>query len=406
MSGVWRERRWRPWEVLTVALAYAYLSWLPVGFMTQRAGSMGRMGWPFVNLPTTIAVSLVAFAVAWGVMAVPARRWATPVHLLGMALSVLFAYWVYRQYVDHYAPVTDRATALQYGAEELLAGRNPYYRHTQLDNTISPMVGGLLLAVPFVLTSGDMYWQGLVWLVLTIAFLSWLCGTRAGLVTGALLVLSPAFRLELSIQSDGWLNGAALAVTGTAVYLLAARYRRSTWWTAAYVAAALVFAMAFSYRFIYAVLALPLGALVWRHYGRRALLTAAIPAGVASVLLIFVPYLADPAVYAPFTKAGLGSRPGMIANLPLLTGLACAAVAVVGTLLLRTLAGVWGTMFVASVVFITLTGWGQHDWYQYLTWAYNGAALVFALFALCLPLRPPPGVATDRTLLEDLRGRR
>ena len=48
----------------------------------------------------------------------------------------------------------------------------------------------------------------------------------------------------------------------------------------------------------------------------------------------------------------------------------------------------------------------QHDWYQYLTWAYNGAALVFALFALCLPLRPPPGVATDRTLLEDLRGRR
>lgn len=401
----WRGRRWRVWECLTVALGYAYLSWLPVGFMTRKGGSMGWMGWPMTSIPRAVLLSLLAFAVGWVVVRTRERAWTVVASLVGMIVCTVVAYWVYRQYVDHYAPVTDRATALQYGFEELMAGRNPYYRQTQLGQTISPMVGGLILAGPFVLTHGDMYWQGMVWFVITLAFLTWLGGARAGLVAGALLLFSPAFRLELSIQSDGWANAAALAVTGTALYLLAGRYRRSRWWTAAYVAGALVFALAFSYRFIYVVLALPLGVLLWRHYGLRAMLTAAVPAGVASLLMIFVPYFADPSVYAPFTKAGMGTTEFTVPGLPIITAVACVLVTVAGTFLMRSMAGVWGTMFAVSLVFITLTGWGQHLWYQYLTWAYNGAAIVFALFALCLPRQAPPGVAAPRSLWEDLRDR-
>ncbi|MEP7160344.1 MAG: hypothetical protein ABI746_04515 [Dermatophilaceae bacterium] len=45
-----------------------------------------------------------------------------------------------------------------------------------------------------------------------------------------------------------------------------------------------------------------------------------------------------------------------------------------------------------SMTFIVLTGWGQREWYQYLTWAYNRATIVFGLFALVLPVTRPPGV--------------
>lgn len=402
----WRTRRWRPWEVVLVALAYAFLSWLPVGYRGRGGdipAAMGAMGWPFWTIPGSILLSLAAFVAGWFLMGLPQRRWAVPLYVVGMALCLYATLLVYNHYGPHFAPLSDRATALQYGFEELRAGHNPYYRHTQLDNTISPMLGGIILAGPFVLAHGDLWWQGMIWLGIVMAFLSWLCGARTGLVAGALLVFSPAIRFEVSIQSDGWINGAALAVSGTLLYLLAGRYRRSRWWTAAYVAAALFFALAFSYRFIYAVIALPLGVLLWRHYGLRAMLTAAVPAGVASAVLIFGPYLADPTVYAPFTKASLGTSETTVPGLPLITAIACVAITLVGTLLMRSLAGVWGTMFAVSLVFVVLTGWGQHAWYQYLTYAYNGAALIFVLFALSLPLRPPPDAATDRSLLADLR---
>jgi hypothetical protein len=402
-----RGRRWRGWAVVGVALGYAFLSWLPVGYLsygdTVPHGLGRRLWWPFWNPTATVLLTAGAFLVAWGLHRLGSRRWLTALAVAGSVACLLAAYVFYRGSAGHYAAATDRATALQYGAEELLAGRNPYYRHTQLGNTISPMLGGLLLAVPFVLTHGDLYWQGLVWFVLLIGGLTWWCGARAGVVTAALLFLSPAFRFELAIQSDGWVNGAALVVTGTAVYLLAGRYRASRWWTTAYVVAAILFALAFSYRFIYAVLALPLLVLLWRHYGRRAALTAAIPAGLASAVLIFGPYLADPAVYAPFTKAGLGTSETTVPGLPLITAVACIGVTVIGTLLMRSLAGVWGTMFAVSLVFIALTGWGQHQWYQYLTYAYNGAALVFGLVALALPTNAPEGVRRDRSLLADLR---
>lgn len=366
------------------------------------------MGWPFWSVQHAVGVSLLVFGLV-GVFLIgraarrPRPRGSPPLPLarntrvdvvciLGMIAVLALAYLMYARYVDHYAPLTDRATALQYGFEELLGGRNPYFRHTQLDNTISPMLGGILLAGPFVLISGTMYWQGLVWLALTMVFLAVLCGPRFGFAAGAVLLASPAIRLELSVQSDGWLNGAALAIFGTALYLLAGRIQRSRLWLTAAVAMSVVFALAVSYRFIYVVVALPLGVLIWRHFGVRALVVTALPAAVVSLGLILGPYLADPSVYAPFEKVSLGATVKTIPHLPALTAGACVLVAAVGAWRVRTIAGVWATMFAMSMTFIVLTGWGQREWYQYLTWAYNGATIVFGLFALVLPVTPPPGV--------------
>ncbi|MBW3084681.1 hypothetical protein KEM60_00870 [Austwickia sp. TVS 96-490-7B] len=406
-------RLWKAWYVLPIAVAYGLLSWIPIGYLTRKSQNprgMGKLSVPFWGVELSVLCGVVGFLVVWLALMSPWAqrlerrhpRVVTAACLVGMVVVLLLAYDVYRTYVAHYAPVTDRATALQYGWEELAAGRNPYYRHTQLDNTISPMVGGLVLAGPFVLTHGDMYWQGMVWLVITLAFVTWLCGPRAGVVVGSLMIFSPTVRLEVAIQSDGWINGAALVIFTTGLYLLAGRYRRSTWWTAAYLLMAVLFALAFSYRFIYAVIALPLAVLLWRHHGLRAMLTAAIPAAVLSGLLIFVPYLLDPDVYAPFQKADLGTTANTVPHLPLITGVACVIATVVGTLVMRTMSGLWGTMFAVSMVFITLTGWGQHEWYQYLTYAYSGAAFLFVLMAMVLPLRLPAEVSEKRSLATEM----
>lgn len=384
-------RRWTAAQVVPAAAAYAVLSWLAAAFRYHGgdARALGWMAWPMWNLPRAFIVSAVAFGLVWLVLYRRGRQSMSPpaalLCLATMVAATVLAYLVYRHYVGHLAPVADRATALQYGFEELMAGRNPYYRHTQLGNTISPMLGGIILAGPFVLANGTLYWQGMVWLVLGMAFLTVVAGWRAGAAFGALLTLSPTLRVELPMQSDGWVNGVALAVIGTGLYLLAARHRRSGAWTAAYVGMSLLFALAFSYRFIYAVLALPLVVLLWRHFGRRTMLTAAIPAAIASALLTFMPYLADPSVYAPFAKASLGTTSHTVADLPLITAIACVLTTVAGTLVMRTIAGVWGTMAAVGMVFVTLTGWGQHDWFQYLTYAYNGALVAFLLFALLLP---------------------
>lgn len=421
-SSIWPAR-----QLLPVAAAYALLSWLPVAYLStmrgeaSKLGSTGWLGWPFVSIPVTVLLTAVLFALAWWAMnAMQPRRFshagarnadlpgrvevarrvdiarrvdvarrvdsACAVCLLAV---LLVAYVVYIKYVEYYAPVTDRATALQYGFEEVLAGRNPYYRHTQLDNTISPMLGGILLAGPFVLASGTMYWQGMVWLLVTLSFLAWWRGPRMALVAGMLLLASPAMRLELALQSDGWVNGAALAIIGTTLHGLAGRSGRSRAWLAATLAVSVLFGMALAYRFIYLVVALPLGVLIWRRFGGRALLVAAAPAAVVSVALILGPYLADPSVYAPFQKASLGTHDHSLPHLPLITAVACSVVAAIGAASTRTIAGVWGTMCAVSVVFVVATGWGQGAWYQYLTWAFNGAALIFAFFAVGRPIANP-----------------
>ncbi|WP_143114763.1 hypothetical protein [Austwickia chelonae] len=402
----WTIHRWHPIKIVPLSLVYALLSWLPIGYLSRGGGdswNLGPMGNPFWSPGITVVLSVIAFSIALILFNVKRENiWIDLLSILGIIVVMASAYYIYRAYVSHYAPVTDRATALQYGWEELVAGKNPYYRHTQLDNTISPMLGGIILAGPFATLHGDLYWQGLTWLLMTMIFLAVLCGPRAGFISGALLIFSPAMRLEISIQSDGWLNGAALAISGTCVYLLARKSHLSRWWMSAYIAMSLLFALAFSYRFIYAVVALPLIALLWRHFGAKTMMFGAIPAGTLSALLIFTPYFLDPSVYAPFEKASLGTSSTSVPHLPLITAVTCLVITVVGTFLLRTIAGVWGIMGFMSVAFVLLTGWGQHSWYQYLTWAYNGATLVFILFALMLPRIHPTGTASSENFLETL----
>ncbi len=410
-----RSSAWSIRYVVPVAAAYALLSWLPVGYLASTRGAadpldVGRgLALPFSSVLASALVSAVLFMLAWWVMgrAWPGRsRWGRRVDIVCavcLPLILVTAYLLYVRYVGYYAPVSDRATALQYGFEEFLAGRNPYSRHTQLDNTISPMLGGIIMAGPFVLAWGTMYWQGLTWLAATLAFLAWWRGPRLAFVAGVLLLVSPTMRLELAIQSDGWVNGAALAIVGTTLYALAGRHDRSHAWLAATLTVSALFGFALAYRFIYLVVVFPLGALIWRRFGARALLVTAVPAAIVSLVLILGPYFADPSVYAPFEKASLGTNDHSLPHLPLITAVACSLVAVGGAGIARTIAGVWGTMFAVSVVFIVLTGWGQGAWYQYLTWAFNGATLIFAFFAIGRTEpddRLPPAVQTSREAAE------
>ena len=52
----------------------------------------------------------------------------------------------------------------------------------------------------------------------------------------------------------------------------------------------------------------------------------------------------------------MGTTEFTVPGLPIITAVACVLVTVAGTFLMRSMAGVWGTMFAVSLVFITLTG--------------------------------------------------
>ena len=104
----------------------------------------------------------------------------------------------------------DRGDALRVGVQQLLQGESPYAVVTNLGNPLSPMLGGILLAAPFVALAGDVYWMSLTWLAATTAFVAVRSGAHAALTFLVLMAGSPLVRLELAVQSDIAVNAEAL----------------------------------------------------------------------------------------------------------------------------------------------------------------------------------------------------
>jgi hypothetical protein len=88
---------------------------------------------------------------------------------------------------------SDADDALNIAAIELLHGRYPYYPKTYLGNTIAPLPGAVLLAVPFVLLGNSAY-QNLFWLAVFFLLVRYLLkdGVSALIILWLILVFSPS----------------------------------------------------------------------------------------------------------------------------------------------------------------------------------------------------------------------
>src|SRR5262249_19382458 len=100
-------------------------------------------------MATGLAVVLIGALVMMDTpIRIPARLagWLSAALLLVLAL--LYSWWYDLE------PTWDRGDALAVGVSQLMSGNSPYAAVTNLGTPISPMLGGILLAAPFVVLGG------------------------------------------------------------------------------------------------------------------------------------------------------------------------------------------------------------------------------------------------------------
>lgn len=386
----------RPWgapEVVGAFLMTSASGYGPIRYMQEHGpDAVDTVTWPghplWLVALAAGCVLLVSRLVMTGAHAKAPRAAPSLLILLSaLALTVSFM-----RYQPSWSVGSDRAEALDVGLRLLLAGENPYTGTTSLGNTLSPMLGGIILAAPIALVFGSLLLQGPIWLGVTTGSLAAAGGLQAAAAAAALLAASPAIRLELVTRSDGWVNAAALVVFGIAGYHAALATRNTTAaaraWIALAVTAAL-FGLAMAYRFILAIAFLPVLVLLVRQAGRTAAVTWAAVSGTVATTLAVLPWLADPDRYAPLTKAGHADSP-----LHPWWAEICALVSVLVLIALsarvRTLPGAFAAAAAALLALLAMVAIGQGSVSGYVVVSFTGAWLVFGVAALVLPRRVAP----------------
>lgn len=391
-----RPRRWTRTDMLAAACVTVAAGIPPIGYITYKLPTaVDTVTWP-ASIPGLILLGTVtSLVLGLGVMngrpGLPSRA---AIAYGGAVLLLLLITWV--RYEPDMSRGSDRADALEVGVRLLLQGDNPYLGLTSLGNTLSPMMGGILLAVPLVLLFGSLTVQGPLWLVGIVAALGRASGWSAALAGFVMLAVNPAIRLELVTLSDGWINAAAIVLAGSAGFAAAARAGITRWGWHLLVAASVLSGLTLAYRFIFAFAFIPMVIVIGRNRGPAVARVWAAVTGGTAVLVAVVPWLADPHHYAPFTKAGHASSP-LIPGWGVLCALVTLAVLLRMCRTVRTPTDAWAATAVSLAVLLFLVGIGQGSLNSYQTAAFCGSLLVFAVAALTLPrigvVAPPP---TDR----------
>lgn len=220
------------------------------------------------------------------------------------------AYWaIYPMTLRHlFGPGSDGENALFIAATELVHGHFPYYRHTYLNNPITPMPGALLLALPFLLL-GRVSFQALFWIAIFVLISDKFFSRRITALTFLVVTIfaSAGILDELFVGDDYTLNAIYLAV---AIWCVVRAHRSSSVWLQ--VLAALFLGLALSSRVIYFVIPpLIFAYLLHNHSLRTAVRTVTIVLAAAAVVTVPF-YLYDPAHFSPLhvsEKLGFLSPP-------------------------------------------------------------------------------------------------
>jgi hypothetical protein len=207
---------------------------------------------------------------------------------------------------------TDADDALDLAVRAVLRGQYPYLERTYLNNPITPLLGWIGLAVPFVEVFGraaylNVFWLG-VWLVLLVSV------TRSAWLALLLAVVTFVVFPGVSIT---YLNGSDSFASVVAICLLVVCMQRVPWPVLA-VLSGVVLSSRFNVVLLLPVLAAMLG-------GRRGVGFGAL-AGVVWVGVSFAPWLVDSADFSPLHTYGMLGRfdsviPHFGLLVPALTGL-------------------------------------------------------------------------------------
>lgn len=391
----------RRWTILDALLAFSglILSSVPAVYYLRALGAGDT---PLASLmpnsvsTVTIACALVTLWLAVAIMGDGRLRWPIWAVRLTLALFLVGLIGWYFVFMPDWAPGSDNADALERGAAQILRWQDPYSAVTKFGNTFSPMLGGFLLALPFVAVLGDTLWMTPFWLIGGVAGLYRWAGPHAALAALTVFGFSVWTRLALPAQSDNWITSTAVVVGGCFGFWAMGRDRISL-----KIISAVAYGVALSYRFLLWPTVLPLLVLFVRNFGWRRTVSWILPAGVVTLLLVGLPFIIDAQAYVagPWVHGLEKADSSGVPNASLIVGLVGVAVTVLASLRVRNLADAWGASAISIgsiVVTVAITKYslgpvGMVSTYE--TVAFTGTWLVFLVAALVLPR----GGGSDRT---------
>lgn len=344
------------------------------------------------------AVLCVAAVVLIWATCMPGSRFLVPdwVAISALAAAAMaFATW-YAVWQPVMGPQSDNVDALVVGVRQLMDLHNPYGARTFLDNVPSPMIGGYIMAAPFVLAPYGMYLQPLVWFVVLTGFVVRVAGVHAAVMVTGLLVVSPWTRVAAPSGSDHWFMALAVVLAGSWGFWVLLEDRPRWQW----VVSSLALGVALSYRFNVWIVVIPLLVLFVRHFGLTRAVLWFVPAGLVTAVLVLGPLLANADAYlgGPVAVAIDKAQEDTMAHSGVIVAVVTLAVTGAAAWWVRELSGAWmaGTVGLATMtVMVILTkvpvvGW-QKAAGSYEAAAYCGAWLVFGLCALALRRRASVG---------------
>lgn len=391
----------------TAAMALLLCAGLPVVYRPTGTELVARLGLPAWSLA-------IAFAV-YCTMVVALCAWLTG-HLVGRLATIVFRAIVLAGAaavaVLSLASVAtldqraDRDEALEIGVRRLLSGDDPWATVTQLGGHISPLVGGLLLALPFVIM-GSSAIQSVVWWVVGNAAAWKRVGPQATAIAVALLLSSPVMLNELVFHSDLWVNAAILALA----FLWCRRDVEESATALRLMPSALLAALAFADRFLFLVLLVPITVSLLRSERRSSALAwlamcTGATAGLYAVMLVAFPGSIRSII------ANAGSLDDVaIPHAGLLLAAATAAVALVSSLAASTTRGYLWAMALslaaapAGTAVLLLMGGAETTISDYRVASYGAAFLVVGVAALTWPRQANEAPAEPATPAESARQR-
>ena len=294
-STAWVARLWTRRDATQLVVVMFLAS---VGMLYRRFDDAVR---EVIAVPTPLlALAFLGFCVliawvSWRWMRHPSASTSFRRITATASIVVVLAVFMFTITVpESFSVVADRDDALDIAVHGLLTGADPWGTPTQIspDHHPSPLLGGILLALPFVVLGGSSGYQSVFWLALGL-FLAWrYLGARPTAVLLLVLCCSPIFLNELIFLSDLWVNAAVILIAtlwGSRA-LAAEEINRG-----ALIGSGALLALGLADRFIFWPLVIPIAVLAWRARNRRhGVIWVASSAAVAA-LLTAVPWLIWPA---------------------------------------------------------------------------------------------------------------
>ncbi|MBX3293684.1 MAG: hypothetical protein KF881_12430 [Acidobacteria bacterium] len=236
------------------------------------------------------------FGLPWFFSKLTDRRSIAYFLIVVVIISIAAAYGYQLANSGRLGPGSDIDDAMIIGANEILAGRSPYYQRTYLGGMLSPFPGTMFLAIPWVVAGiiefQNVFWLAALFLAAGLALRSYV--PALGIVL-TLLVFSPTVYQVIFTGSDHLANTiyVLVAMWMVVVSVRDGSMRRATAW-----AAFLGIAMASRSNFLF-LYPLIFSAIAQIGGVKRALILCGISA-LVFVALVVPFWLYDPAAFTPF----------------------------------------------------------------------------------------------------------